>query len=47
LLTVVLLGAAFTKAYRNRQKMGTWSMRILYGTTVLCAGLVVYALFYK
>jgi hypothetical protein len=43
----VLLGVAFSQAYRNRAKTGPWGLRMLYGTTVLCTGLVIYSLLYQ
>lgn len=42
--TVGLLGFAFYRAYRQRQRTGPWSLRILYGTTALSLGLIIYSL---
>jgi FtsH-binding integral membrane protein len=46
-LTFALLGVAFWQAYKNREKTGPWGLRMLYGTTVLCTGLVIYSLLFK
>jgi type II secretory pathway component PulF len=45
--TIVLLAFAFYKTYRDRNKTGPWSHKILYATTVLSLGLVVYTLLYR
>lgn len=46
-VTFVLLGLAFHTTYKNRKKTGPWGMRMLSGTTALCAGLVLYSLLFK
>ena len=47
LLTIALLGAAFHRTYENREKTGTWGKRMLYGTTVLSVGLIIYTFLFK
>jgi hypothetical protein len=43
-ITFIFLGFAFYKTYKNREKSGPWSIRMLYGTTALSVGLVVFTL---
>jgi len=41
--TIVLLGFAHWRNWRNRERNGSWSKWILNGTTVLSIGLIVYS----
>ena len=45
-LTFVLLGIAFAQAFKDRTKTGPWGLTMLFGTTVLCTGLVIYSLLF-
>jgi len=47
IITFVLLSFAFYRTYRDRTKTGPWGMGMLYGTTVLSIGLIVYTLVFK
>jgi len=47
IITFVLLGFAFYRTYKDRTKTGPWGMGMLYGTTVLSIGLIVYTLVFK
>ncbi len=46
-MTIALLAFAFYKTYRDRRKTGPWSLRLLYATTALSLGLVLYTLLYR
>lgn len=45
--TIFLLGLAYYKTYRGRKPAGTWSKRILHGTTVLSLGMIIYTLVFN
>lgn len=44
--TVIFLSLSFYRTYRGGRKANKWSLRILYGTTALCIGLIVFTLLY-
>lgn len=45
--TFVFLGLAFYKTYEEREKAGPWSIRLLYGTTALSLGLIIFTLIFR
>jgi hypothetical protein len=46
-MTFVFLGFAFYRTYKDRKKTGPWSIRMLYGTTVLSVGLITFTLLFR
>ena len=42
--TIVFLGFAYYKAYRNRENPDPWSMPVLHGVTVFSLGMIAYTL---
>ena len=47
ILTFIFLGAAFYQTFKDGKKDGKWSLRILYGTTALSLGLVIYTILFR
>ena len=47
LLTFVLLGFAYFKAVKEREKTGPWGLRVLHAVTALCIVLVIYTIILK
>lgn len=46
-VTVLFLGISFYGTYKSGKKAGKWNIGMLYGTTALCIGLVVFTLLYR
>ncbi len=47
IVTLVFLGLAFRRTYRDRQKVGKWGLGMLYGTTALSVGLILFTIIYR
>ena len=47
LITFVFLGLAFYKTYVGKKKASKLHISMLYGTTALCIGMIVFTLFYR
>lgn len=45
--TFVLLGLAFHRTYKDRQRVGRWGLGMLFGTIVISIGLVLYSAFFR
>ena len=47
LITFVFLGFAFYRTYGCKKKASKWHLSMLYGTTAVCIGMIVFTLFYR
>jgi len=47
LVTFVFLGLAFHKTYKDRKTVGKWGLGMLYGTTALSVGLILFTILYR
>lgn len=46
-ITFIFLGFAFYMTYRGKKKASTLHISMLFGTTALCMGMVIFTLFYR
>ena len=46
-ITFIFLGLSWYKTFKAKQRVGKWSVRMLYGTTILSIGLVIFTMLYR